>query len=203
MDEDLSDVFQLIAEDERKRRYLKEIGDWLIEEYFELHQASWNPSCTWFSQSDWTPMLNSDWTLRLNSHIAFIVAAYSNFSSISKSPLLSPPMLFGKLAPKCLWFHWSHSSAHNSAGWLSSPSWKKDIVAQWFQHPLPYVKWFHKRFLLVRATFWVLLITIIIIVTAWTFFSHSLILQFLYLCPHLWNTILTTNEALFQKITLK
>jgi hypothetical protein len=38
----------------------------------------------------------------LNSHIAFIVAAYSNFSSISKSPLLSPPMLFGKLAPKCL-----------------------------------------------------------------------------------------------------
>ncbi len=40
MDEDLSEVFQLIAEDERRRRYLKEIGDWLIEEYFELHQAS-------------------------------------------------------------------------------------------------------------------------------------------------------------------
>ena len=40
MDEDLSEVFQMIAEDERRRRYLKEIGDWLIEEYFELHQAS-------------------------------------------------------------------------------------------------------------------------------------------------------------------
>ncbi len=40
MDEDLSEVFQLIAEDERRRRYLKEVGDWLIEEYFELHQAS-------------------------------------------------------------------------------------------------------------------------------------------------------------------
>ena len=63
MDEDLSDVFQLIAEDERKRRYLKEIGDWLIEEYFELHQASWNLSCNWFSQSDWTLRLNSDLAL--------------------------------------------------------------------------------------------------------------------------------------------
>lgn len=40
MDEDLCEVFQLIAEDERRRRYLKEIGDWLIEEYFELNQAS-------------------------------------------------------------------------------------------------------------------------------------------------------------------
>jgi hypothetical protein len=40
MDEDLFDVFRLMAEDERKRRYLKEIGDWLIEEQFELHQAS-------------------------------------------------------------------------------------------------------------------------------------------------------------------
>ncbi|OPY54855.1 MAG: hypothetical protein A4E48_00195 [Methanosaeta sp. PtaU1.Bin060] len=40
MDEDLSEVFQMIAEDERRRRYLKEIGDWLVEEYFELHQAS-------------------------------------------------------------------------------------------------------------------------------------------------------------------
>ena len=40
MDEDLSEVFQLIAEDERRRRYLKEVGDWLIEEYFELRQAS-------------------------------------------------------------------------------------------------------------------------------------------------------------------
>lgn len=40
MDEDLFEVFQLIAEDERKRRYLKEIGNWIIEEYFELNQAS-------------------------------------------------------------------------------------------------------------------------------------------------------------------
>ena len=40
MDEDLSEVFQLIAEDERRRRYLKEVGDWLVEEYFELRQAS-------------------------------------------------------------------------------------------------------------------------------------------------------------------
>lgn len=41
MDEDLSEIFQLIAEDERKRRYLKEVGDWLVEEYYELRQASW------------------------------------------------------------------------------------------------------------------------------------------------------------------
>ncbi len=40
VDGDLSEVFQLIVEDERRRRYLKEIGDWLIEEQFELHQAS-------------------------------------------------------------------------------------------------------------------------------------------------------------------
>lgn len=40
VDEDLSEVFQLIVEDERRRRYLKEIGDWLIEEHFELNQAS-------------------------------------------------------------------------------------------------------------------------------------------------------------------
>jgi hypothetical protein len=40
MDEDLSEVFQLIAEDERRRRYLKEVGDCLIDEYLELHQAS-------------------------------------------------------------------------------------------------------------------------------------------------------------------
>jgi len=32
MDEDLSEVFQLIAEDERRRRYLKEVGDWLVAE---------------------------------------------------------------------------------------------------------------------------------------------------------------------------
>ncbi len=29
-----------MAEDERRRRYLKEIGDWLIEEYFVPNQAS-------------------------------------------------------------------------------------------------------------------------------------------------------------------
>ena len=41
MDEDLSEIFQLIAEDERKRRYLKDVGDWLVEEYYEFRQASW------------------------------------------------------------------------------------------------------------------------------------------------------------------
>ncbi|MFB3763698.1 MAG: hypothetical protein ACE14P_00450 [Methanotrichaceae archaeon] len=40
VDGDLSEVFQLIVEDERRRRYLKEIGDWLVEEQFELNQAS-------------------------------------------------------------------------------------------------------------------------------------------------------------------
>ena len=40
MDEDLSDVFQIIAEDERRRKYLKEVGDWPVDEYFELRQAS-------------------------------------------------------------------------------------------------------------------------------------------------------------------
>jgi hypothetical protein len=40
MYEDLSEVFQSIIEDERKRRYLKEIGDWIVDEYFEPHQAS-------------------------------------------------------------------------------------------------------------------------------------------------------------------
>ncbi|MDD4653307.1 MAG: hypothetical protein PHQ34_13890 [Methanothrix sp.] len=40
MEEDISEVFQLIVEDEHKRRYLKEVGDWLVEEYFELRQAS-------------------------------------------------------------------------------------------------------------------------------------------------------------------
>ena len=44
MDEDLSDIFQIIAEDERRRRYLKEVGDWLVDEYFELRQASWGQS---------------------------------------------------------------------------------------------------------------------------------------------------------------
>jgi hypothetical protein len=40
MDDGLTEVFQIMAEDERRRRYLKEIGDWLVEEYFELNQAS-------------------------------------------------------------------------------------------------------------------------------------------------------------------
>ncbi|MDM7935412.1 MAG: hypothetical protein QUS08_08510 [Methanothrix sp.] len=40
MDEDLFEVFQQIAEEERRRRYLKEVEGWLIDEYFEVHQAS-------------------------------------------------------------------------------------------------------------------------------------------------------------------
>jgi hypothetical protein len=40
MYEDLSEIFQTIIEDERRRRYLKEIGDWIIDEYFEIDQAS-------------------------------------------------------------------------------------------------------------------------------------------------------------------
>ena len=40
MSEDLSDIYQAVLEDERKRRYLKEIGDWLVEEYFVPYQAS-------------------------------------------------------------------------------------------------------------------------------------------------------------------
>jgi TFIIF-interacting CTD phosphatase-like protein len=40
MDEDLSAIFELVVEEERRRRYLKEIGDWLIEEDFEPNQAS-------------------------------------------------------------------------------------------------------------------------------------------------------------------
>jgi len=41
MYEDLSEIYQAVLEDEQKRKYLKEIGDWLIEEYFEPYQASW------------------------------------------------------------------------------------------------------------------------------------------------------------------
>lgn len=40
MSSDLFEICQLILEDERKRKYLKEIGDWLLEEQYELHQAS-------------------------------------------------------------------------------------------------------------------------------------------------------------------
>jgi hypothetical protein len=40
MYEDISEVFQSIIEDERRRKYLKEIGDWIVDEYFEPHQAS-------------------------------------------------------------------------------------------------------------------------------------------------------------------
>jgi hypothetical protein len=40
MSEDLSEVFKTILDDERKRKYLKEIGNWIVDEYFELNQAS-------------------------------------------------------------------------------------------------------------------------------------------------------------------
>jgi hypothetical protein len=40
MYEDLSEIYQTALEDERKRKYMKEIGDWLVEEYFEPYQAS-------------------------------------------------------------------------------------------------------------------------------------------------------------------
>jgi len=40
MYEDLSEIFQTIIEDERRRKYLKEIGDWIVDEYFEINQAS-------------------------------------------------------------------------------------------------------------------------------------------------------------------
>jgi hypothetical protein len=40
MYEDLSEIYQAALEDERKRKYMKEIGDWLVEEYFEPYQAS-------------------------------------------------------------------------------------------------------------------------------------------------------------------
>ncbi|MHC1632019.1 MAG: hypothetical protein ACXQT4_07045 [Methanotrichaceae archaeon] len=40
MYEELFEVYQAILEDEQKRKYLKEIGDWLIEELSEPYQAS-------------------------------------------------------------------------------------------------------------------------------------------------------------------
>jgi hypothetical protein len=40
MDEDLSAIFELVVEEERRRRYLKEFGGWLIDEEFEPNQAS-------------------------------------------------------------------------------------------------------------------------------------------------------------------
>lgn len=40
MSEDLFEIYQAIVEDEQRRKYLKEIGDWLVEEYYEPHQAS-------------------------------------------------------------------------------------------------------------------------------------------------------------------
>jgi len=40
MSEDIFEIYQAIVEDEQRRKYLKEIGDWLVEEYYEPHQAS-------------------------------------------------------------------------------------------------------------------------------------------------------------------
>jgi len=40
MYEDLSEIYQAVSEDERRRKYLREIGDWLVEEFFEPYQAS-------------------------------------------------------------------------------------------------------------------------------------------------------------------
>lgn len=40
MNEEISELFQAIVEDDRKRKDLKEISGWLVEEYFEPHQAS-------------------------------------------------------------------------------------------------------------------------------------------------------------------
>ena len=40
MYEELSEIYLAALEDERKRKYLKDIGDWLVEEYFEPYQAS-------------------------------------------------------------------------------------------------------------------------------------------------------------------
>lgn len=38
--DDLPEIYQAILEDERRRRYLKEFGDWLVDEYYEPNQAS-------------------------------------------------------------------------------------------------------------------------------------------------------------------
>jgi len=40
LNDDLPEIYQAILEDERRKRYLKEIGDWLVEEYYEPNQAS-------------------------------------------------------------------------------------------------------------------------------------------------------------------
>ncbi|HOT06888.1 MAG: hypothetical protein A4E45_00077 [Methanosaeta sp. PtaB.Bin039] len=40
LSDDLPEICQAIMEDERRRRYLKEIEGWLVEEYFEPNQAS-------------------------------------------------------------------------------------------------------------------------------------------------------------------
>lgn len=40
LDEDLPEIYLAILEDERRRRYLKEIGEWLVEEYYTPDQAS-------------------------------------------------------------------------------------------------------------------------------------------------------------------
>ena len=40
MDEELIEIFQAFLEDERRRKNLKEISGWLVEEYFEPNQAS-------------------------------------------------------------------------------------------------------------------------------------------------------------------
>jgi hypothetical protein len=40
LDEDLPLIFQAMQEDERRKRYLREIGDWLVDEYFEPNIAS-------------------------------------------------------------------------------------------------------------------------------------------------------------------
>lgn len=54
--------------------------------------------------------------------------------------------------------------------------------------------------LLWRAQPRALLIAIFIVVTAWIFFSQYIVTRFLNLIPDLWNTILNTIRALFQKI---
>ncbi|MEA2046508.1 MAG: hypothetical protein U9N48_08350 [Euryarchaeota archaeon] len=40
MYEELSEIYEAVLEDERRRKYLKDISDWLVEEYFEPYQAS-------------------------------------------------------------------------------------------------------------------------------------------------------------------
>ena len=40
MYEELSEIYEAVLEDERRRKYLKDISDGLVEEYFEPYQAS-------------------------------------------------------------------------------------------------------------------------------------------------------------------